>query len=215
MQPQSPNPDFDFMLKNNPQPKPGLGLPSVNKPVKIAAAVVIVIIILIIGSSILSSGKGNGVQTVTAAIVRGQEIIRVTQLVQNEQLQDPGTTALAATISSTLSSQQAQLTAYLAQGHTKLSSLQLSADTDKTVDAQMQAASQNSQLDETYKNYLTQSLAKYQSDLDIAYKSVGPNGKALLKDAFDSNNVLMSNPPLKISSQSFNAVCNAQGASAC
>jgi hypothetical protein len=197
MQPQSPDPKFDFMLKDNAQPKRGMVLPALSKPVKIAAAVVIGIIVLIIASSILSRGKGNGAQTVISAIARGQEIVRVTQLVQTEQLQDPGTTALAATISSTLSSQQAQLTAYLAQGHTKLSSLQLSADTNKSVDTQMQAASQNGQLDVTYKNYLSQSLARYQSDLDTAYKEVGPKGKLILKDAYDSNKLLLASAPLK------------------
>jgi hypothetical protein len=197
MQPQSPDPKFDFMLKNNPQSGRSMGLPAMSKPVKITLAAVTGIVLLIIISSVLSGRNGSGSQSVIAAIARGQEIVRVTQLVQTEQLQDPGTVALATTIASTLSSQQAQLSAYLAQNHTKLSAAQLAADTNKSVDAQMQSASQNGQLDETYKNYLNQSLGRYQSDLDAAYKVVGPRGKQILKDAYDSNKVLLANAPLK------------------
>jgi len=197
MQPQSPNPDFDFMLKNNSQPKRGLGLPAMSKPVKITAAVITGIVLLIIISSALSGHKGGGTQTVIAAIARGQEIVRVSQLIQPEQFQDPGTAALAATVSSTLSSQQAQLLIYLSQSHTKPSSLQLAADTDKSVDSQIQTAAQNNQLDSAYKNYLDQSLARYQSELEAAYKSVGPRGQQILKDAFDSNKVLLASAPLK------------------
>jgi len=198
MQPQSPNPDFDFMLKNNPQPKSGLSLPAMSKPVKIAALAIIAILLLIVISSTLSSHKGGGTKSVITAVAREQEILRVTQLVQTQQtLRDPGTAALAATVSSTLTSQQAQLLNYLATGHTKPSKAQLTADTDKTADAQLQSASQNNQLDDAYKNYLKQALTRYQIELQAAYKVVGPNGKVLLKDAYASNNTLLSNAPLK------------------
>lgn len=198
MQPQNPDPKFDFMLKDNSQPKRGLGLPTMSKPVKIAAAVIIGILLLIIISSMLSGHKGGGTKTVTTAVAREQEIIRVTQLVQSQQtLRDPGTTAVAATVTTTLSSQHAQLAGYLAKNHIKLSKLQLAADADRNIDVQMQSASQNNQLDDTYKSYLKQALAKYQTELQEAYKSVGPEGKSLLRDAFESNNVLLANAPLK------------------
>jgi hypothetical protein len=198
MQPQSPDPQFDFMLKNNAQPKRRLAMPVMGKPVRIIVLAVIAVLILIIISSLLSGRKGGGTQSISSAVAREQEILRVTQLVQTQQtLRDPGTTALASTVTSTLSSQQAQLTAYLSQNHTKLSKLQLAADTDKATDAQLQDASQNNQLDTAYKNYLKQALAKYQTELQTAYNSAGPNGKSLLKDAFDSTATLLNNAPLK------------------
>jgi hypothetical protein len=198
MQPQSPDPQFDFMLNNNPQPKRAVALPAMSKPVKIVVFTIIAVLILIVISSLLSGRKASGTQSIPSAVAREQEILRVTQLVQTQQtLRDPGTTALAATVTASLSSQQAQITAYLAQSHIKLSKLQLAADTDKTTDAQLQDASQNNQLDSAYKNYLKQALAKYQSELQTAYNSAGPNGKVLLKDAFDSTATLLNNPPLK------------------
>jgi len=197
MHPQNPDPKFDFMLKDGPQPKRDLGLSAVNKPIKIAAAAIIGIVIIIVVSSVLSGRKGNGSQSIIDAIARGHEIVRITQLIQPEQFQDPGTAALAATINSTLSSQQSQLTSYLALSHTKVSNLQLAADTDKSEDAQLQTAAQNGQLDSVYKDYLNQNLAKYQSDLQAAYKSVGPKGKQILQEAFDSNKVLLASAPLK------------------
>ena len=129
----------------------------------------------------------------TSALYR----LRVTAEAQQFNLQDPGTAALAATVTATLSSQQAQLTNYLAQSHTKISKVQLAADMDKSVDSQLQSASQNNQLDDAYKAYLKQALAKYQADLEASYKSVGPTGKSLLKEAFDSTATLLTNAPLK------------------
>lgn len=198
MQPQNPDPKFDFMLKDNPQPKRSLGLPAMSKPVKIVVFGVIGVMLLVILSSLISGHRGGGTKAMVAVVAREQEIMRVTQLAQSQQtLRDPGTTALAATVTATLSSQQAQLTSYLAKNHTKVSKVQLAADTDKNVDAQLQDASQNNQLDDAYKNYLRQALAKYQIELQTAFKSAGPNGKTLLKDAFESNSTLLANAPLK------------------
>jgi hypothetical protein len=198
MQPSSPDPKFDFMLKNNPQPKRGLPLPSFSKPVKIILAATIGVLLLVVISSILSGGKGGSTQPVVNAVARGQEILRVTGLTQQQiHLQDPTTQAVAATVSAALTSDQQQLSSYLASSHTKLSKLQLAADTDKTTDAQLQSASQNNNLDQAYVTYLQQALAKYQADLQTAYKAVGPKGKTILKSAYDSTSTLLSTAPLK------------------
>ena len=78
MQPQSPNPKFDFMLKNPPQAKRSFGLPGVPKIVKIGVGVIILIILLIvIGSALGSRNKGLSQATV-GAMARGQETLRVT-----------------------------------------------------------------------------------------------------------------------------------------
>ena len=212
MQPQSPNPDFDFMLKNQGQAKPKLGLPRLSKPVKIGLAVVGAIIILIALSSIFS--RGGGASTSAAGVLaRGAEIQRVTAEVQQLNLQDPTTQALAGTVSSTLSSDQAQLTQYLKSNKATISKAQLAADLDKTTDAQMQSASQNNNLDQTYVNYLKDGLTKYQTDLQAAYGKAGPNGKKILKSAFDGASTLLSSQPLKSASGSLS--CSARGATAC
>jgi hypothetical protein len=73
----------------------------------------------------------------------------------------------------------------------------LAADIDKTTDTQLQSASQNNNLDATYMGYLKVNLAKYQADLQTAYKAAGPKGKTILKNAFDSTATLLGSPQLK------------------
>jgi len=198
MQPTSPDPKFDFMLKNNQQPKRSWGLPGLSKPIKIGLGITLAIILLVIISSVLSSHKNSSTQPLLNSVARGHEILRVTQLTQGQlPLQDPETKAVAATVFSTLTSDQQQLTSYLALTHIKLSKTQLAADTDKNTDAQLQDASQNNDLDTAYKNYLKDSLNKYAADLQEAFKTAGPKGKAIIKSAFDSTNALLSSGPLK------------------
>ena len=197
MQPQSPDPRFDFMLKDQPKPGRSFGLPALSKPVKIILGAVFAIFLLIIISSVISGHKGGATKQITAVLARGQEVLRVTQQVQQLRLQDPTTQALAATVNATLSSDQQQLLAYLSTNHVKVSKVQLAADTDKSTDTNMQSASQNNSLDSAYDGYLKDNLNKYQTDLQAAYGAAGPKGKVILKNALEGTTTLLSNPPLK------------------
>lgn len=200
MPPQSPNPDFDFMLKNQQPAKRGLPLPGLNlpRPIKITLFVALGIILLVIISSLLRGGSSNSTAAITGVLARGQETLRVTQLVQQQlQLQDPQAQGLAATISNSLSSDQVQLKNYLARNHAKINAALLASDIDKNTDSSMQTASENNGLDDAYKSYLKGALAKYENDLQAAYKLAGPNGKKILSDAIDGVQTLLSSPPLK------------------
>ncbi len=198
MQPQSPKPDFDFMLKDNQPAKSGMSRPRLPKPIKI---VLLVIIGLILVTFVLSwfSGRNSGSnQPIINAMARGSETLRITNLVQTQlPLQDPQTNALAATVSASLASDQAQLKAYLVKNNVKVSTVTLASLADKTTDASLQSASQNNSLDSAYINYLKTNLAKYKEKLQIAFNSAGPNGKKILQEAFDSTQALLSSPPLK------------------
>lgn len=198
MQPQSPNPDFDFMLKNNQQPSRGQWLSHLHGRTKVTLGVIGAIIILIVVFALLAGRNSGGTQPIINVLARAQETVRVTNLTQQQlHLQDPQTQALAATVFSSLSSDRQQLIKYLATNHTKVSSSLLAADIDKSTDSSLQSASQNNNLDAAYIVYLKDSLAKYENDLQIAYKSAGPNGKKILSDAFDSTKALLNSPPLK------------------
>ena len=193
MQPSSPDPQFDFMLKNSQPAKKGLPLPRLPKVAKIILAVVLGILLLVIISSVLSGRNKGSSQGIIGALARGQEISRVTTLTQQQlHLQDPETQALASTVSATLASDNQQLTSYLATNGTKVSKVILATDTDKSTDAQLQTASQNNSLDDAYRAYLKVNLAKYATNLQSAYKSAGPKGKAILKDSYESVQSLLS-----------------------
>lgn len=154
MQPKSPSPEYDFILKENQSPKRGLPMPSLPKPLLIVLAAFLALILIIVIASVLSGRKNNQWLPFEGVLARGQETLRVTKAVQDLKLQDPQTQALAATVSSTLSSDQTQLLSYLARNHVKVASVQLAADTDKTTDASLQAAAQNNNLDAAYVSYV-------------------------------------------------------------
>ena len=197
MQPTSPDGQFDFMLKNSPSPKRGF-LPNIPKLVKIIVIAVMGVMLIAIIASIFTGRSNVASQPIINSLVEGQEILRVTDLTSNRlPLQDPTVQALAATVSSTLSSDQSSLSDYLAKNKVKITKLELSAKTDKTVDTQLQSASQNNNLDSAYQSYLKDSLAKYALSLQAAYKVSGPKGQELLKNAFSSTTIILTSPPLK------------------
>lgn len=173
-------------------------MPNLPKPAKIGLTVVGAIIILIIVSSLLSGRNKGSTQPFVGVLARASETLRVTTLVQQQlTLQDPQTEALAATVSSALSSDKQQITSYLAKNHVKPSGAQLAADTDKTTDSSLQTASQNNGLDAAYVNYLKDALAKYETDLQAAAKGAGPNGQKLLTGSFESARTLLNSAPIK------------------
>ena len=200
MQPQSPNKDFDFMLKGNQAPKKRLPLPSLNlpRPAKIGLAAVGAIFIIIVISSLLSGRKSGSFEPFVGVVARGTEILRVTTLTQQQlQLQDPQAQALAATVSAALASDKQQITSYLTKNHIKVSTAELAADTDKTTDASLQSASQSNSLDSAYVSYVQAALTKYESDLQAASKSAGPNGQKLLSASFSGARALLNSAPIK------------------
>jgi hypothetical protein len=198
MKPQSPNKDFDFMLKDNPPAKRGLPIPNLPKPAKIGLAVIGAVFLLIIISSVLSNRNKGSTQPFVGALAQANEMLRVTTLVQQQlPLQDPQTQTLAATLSSALNSDKHQITSYLVKNRVKVSTAQLTADTDKSTDASLQTASQNNNLDSAYVNYLKGALAKYETDLQTAYKGAGPNGQKLLSGSFESARTLLNTAPIK------------------
>lgn len=197
MQPQSPNPNFDFMLNDQPKARRSLPLPDFSRPVRIILGVVLAIIVLIVLSSLFSSGSKVDSKPYMDILARGQETLRITSYVQTLQLQDPQAQAAAATVSSALASDKQQIIDYLQKNHIKVDSKALAIDADKTTDTSMQTASQNNNLDSVYTNYLRDSLNRYENDIRAAYPNAGPNGKAILNDASISTTTLLTSPPLK------------------
>jgi hypothetical protein len=197
MQPKSPSPDFDFMLKEQPQRRRILPMPNLSKPVKIVLGVIIAIILLIVISSALSGRKAGKIQPFMGVLARGQETLRVTSEVQQLQLQDPQTQALAATAASALASDKQELLSYLVKNHDKVSAKALAADNDTAADANLKTAGQNNGLDSAYVTYMREALNKYENDVQAAYKTAGPNGKNLLNNISISTTTLLNSPPLK------------------
>lgn len=198
MQPQSPSPDYDFILKNQPQDGGKFSISHMHKRTLVTIGVIMGVILLIIGFTLFSGRKNSQFAPFERVLASNQETLRVTKLVQQQlQLQDPQTKALAATVGTTLASDQQQLKSYLAKNRLKVSAAQLAADTDKSTDTSLQSASQNNNLDAAYVTYLKTALAKYQTDMQEAYKNAGPKGKDLLNTSFESTRALLNSSPIK------------------
>jgi hypothetical protein len=197
MQPKSPSPDFDFMLKSQPKQRRRLAMPNLPKPVLIGLAVLLVLILLIVVSSVMSGRKTDKFQPFVSALARDQETLRITSFAQQLQLRDPQTQAMAATAANALASDKQQMIDYLQKNGTKVSPAALGADNDKASDTSLQTAAQNNGLDAAYVTYMKTALGKYENDLKIAYVSSGPKGKQILADASASVMTLLNSPPLK------------------
>jgi archaellin len=195
MQPQNPDPKFDFMLKDQPPARRSL-MPNLPKPAMIALIVIAAIILLIVISSLLSNRGKSSTQPFINAAARAQETLRVTALAK-QQLHDSQTQALAATVNAALGSDEQQIINYLANSHITASKTQLAAVLDRTADTSLQTAAQNNNLDSAYVTYLQAALTKYESDLENATKSAGPNGRKVLLSASQSTHTLLNSPPLK------------------
>ena len=192
MQPQTPSQQFDFITQGGKPAKSGsrLPLPHLPKLAWIILGIGLGILILVVAVSALSGNKGGNSLNYVAAMARSQEIIRVSTNV-GQLATDSPTQNLAATVQSSLASEQAQLTSYLATQKIKASTAQLAADQNSNTDNQMKTASTNGNLSSVYASYLKAQLAAYETDLQTAYKDAGPKGKSILSAAYNSVQVIL------------------------
>lgn len=193
MQPQetAPGPDFDFITKEQPAPKrqrfAGLG-----KPAKILIGSLAVLIIVTAAALLLGRGNTSS-QQIVDLMAQNQEIIRVSQL-QDEQFKDPNTKALATTTVINLQSQQQQLSNYIGD----VSENQLVAKTDAATDSKLETAARNNTLDNTYIAYLKAALTAYQNSLTEIYQSTKSQTLVeILQSAFNSVDTLLKSPHFK------------------
>lgn len=196
--PPSPPSKFDFMMQNQPKP-PGRfsgQFAWMPKPAKIALLVLGLIFILVILYSLFFGGKATNTDRLTAAMARAQETARVSALVQ-QQSKNTDTKDLATTVEMSLNSQKQELIKYLGEQKVKVDAKKLAAGLNKTTDSNLEKAQQNNSYDQTYFNYLKSSLASYQTELEMVYRSAGPKLKTTLSADFDSLKTILAAPQLK------------------
>jgi hypothetical protein len=197
MQPeQAPPPDYNFILQDKPQPKKSL-LPGAPKVLVYGAGAVIVILIFILFFGLLFGKKNTGSADMMEAIGRSQEISRVTEA-QSQKLKDPTTLSVASTTQASMTSEQSEMSSWLAKRKIKAEPKKLAIYKNSATDDQMQQAAQNNNLDSAYRSYLQKALADYAATLSKAYRATSsPTAKTILKESFDSTQTLLSAPPLK------------------
>lgn len=196
-QPVSPDPQYDFIYKNQQQgPKKKFGLPSFAlnmRPAFLVLFGLIGVIFLVVLYSLFFGGKGGNTQELVNIMARGQEIARVSSYVV-QQSPDAESQELAMTTSSSLASDQSQLLAYLKTQREKVSRKSLAAFLNKQTDAKLVSAAQTNSLSEFYYAYLKDQLGRYQSSLKTAFANTPQKGKPILQDAYASAGTILSSP---------------------
>ena len=191
----SPNPQYDFILRDPQQPKRKFGLPNMPKPMLFLVALVGLLFVIIIFAVVFGGSKTSNSQQLVAVAGRAQEIARISTLVQ-QQSTDPNTQYLAATAQIALSSEQYQLTSYLGKHGAKVSPAQLLVYKNAGTDTQLQTAKQNNALEKTYASYLKNALTTYQTDIKAAATGSSKTTLAILTDANTSSQVLLAAPEI-------------------
>lgn len=197
MQPEkTPPPDYNFILEDKPKPKKSL-LPDMPRALLFGGGAVVAVLLLILVFGLVFGRKNTGTAGILEALGRSQEISRVTDD-QSQKLKDPTTVSLASTAQAALTSEQSELSGWLAQHKVKADPKKLAIYKDSSTDSQLQQAAQNNNLDSAYLSYLQKALSDYATTLRNAYRATSsPTAKVILKDSFDSTETLLSAAPFK------------------
>lgn len=185
---------FDFMLKDPQAPPKKFGIPTnLSKPA-LVLLILIPVVVLALVAGLLFGGKGpNNFAQILDLAAQSQEITRVSNAYQ-KNLANAADQNIAATASSSLSSQQSQFVSYLSKNKYKYKPTALKSHLDKNTDASLNDAIRNNRLDSTYLAYLNSALQKYQSSMNTTFKISGKNFQKVLSNAYSSNKVLLQSP---------------------
>jgi len=189
---------FDFIL--NPQKKAGAGLAFISRiPRSILYPLIAVIALFgfIFVTSALNGRKNAWSKQLTDVMARQQEIIRVSNLVQQRSYLENTAINLNATVTATIGSDFAQSQTYLNGQKVKLNKKKLAIYVNRQTDSTLQAAAQSNTADSVYTEYIRQKLTDYTTSLRTTAPLMGPNGKKLLQEYFDSAVVILKHLPPK------------------
>ncbi|MEX1995439.1 MAG: hypothetical protein WD887_01555 [Candidatus Saccharimonadales bacterium] len=202
MQPSSPKPgtpappdQYGFILNNDPKPKPRfkLPLPKLPKPLLFVLGGSLIILIILVLAAAIFGGRSGSPQPLVDVMARSQEIIRVTDIAVPE-VTDNGTKTLAATVKSSLASEQAELNTYLSGTSSPVEPQSLTAYLDEAIDAEFATAAKNNELDIAYIRYLKENLSAYSGALQSAYQTAAASAKPILEEAYESIQIILSAP---------------------
>ena len=196
MPPNQPQGNYDFIFKDQPKPKRGLGIGNLSKPVIFIIAAIILIIVIVVVGTLLGGKKAKGGTDLTAVLGQAQEINRINTL-ESSQISDPATLDLLTTAQSALTSEQVQLKKIATSQKINFDTKKLTDFQNKNTDSSLQAAAQNNNLNSAYLSYLKTAMTGYKNSLSSTYgNSSSSQLKAALKDAYDSTQTILASPQL-------------------
>lgn len=200
MNPQQ-NP-YDFILNSGNQPKSSLPLPlptpdtSTKKGRIILVSVVgmIGLIIAIVGYSIISGAGKTDINALVSIAAKQTELMRVAGL-SKDKAQSLSTSSLAATVSTTLLSDQQAIIDVLKNNGKKISAKELSSAKSSKTDTALDTASKNNRFDEEFIATLQTQLTSYQQALKNRYNSSSSSSeKKALNNAYTHISTILTVP---------------------
>lgn len=194
---QAPNPQYDFIVNSGPAPKQkaGFSAPKLPKLVLIILGALLIIVLLIVAISVISSSGKSSAEPFVDAMSRSAEIIRVNTLAKAD-ISDTDTLALLSTSTASLTSEQQSIGAYVAKSGKAIDPKLLTKYQNPETDKGLQTATQNSNLENVYLDYLKGSLNGYLNSLKTAYPTANNEGKVVLAGAITSTETLLASPLL-------------------
>lgn len=178
-----PNSQYAFILNDNPPSKRVAlkGLVSGSR----SSLYVFIGCLVILFVAILLLRSGGQTTSLEQALGRGQEVVRVSSLVEQAATDDT-TKSLAATTVQSLNGNRVILS-----GGKGISLKVLNQFHDRTSDGQIQSAAQNNNLASLYASYLKANLGSYKSSLMAAEQSATPKQKIGIKKSMESAQVIL------------------------
>lgn len=151
--------------------------------------VVIILIILFIGYEAL---KPVGLTPQLTALAQSQQEITRVAAEANGQTNDSSTAFLAASVQASLTSEENQFVAYLANNGLSLPSKDLSLGQDKQTDQKLTLAEQASNFDPVFVQIMTSELQSYQNQLGSLFKQTKSQSlRALLQSDYQDVTLLL------------------------
>lgn len=192
MEPQAPQPDYNFILNPETPPKKAVigGNSMAARIAIVAGGLVVLAIIALVIMKLLSGGSGFDKPSLLSV---AQDQTAMVQLLSSTAptLTNANIKNAATTTQLTLGTQQAELLSYLATHKYKPNQKALALKVSSQDQKQLQDASTSSNLDSTLKTVLNDKLTVYQRDLTTAFNKAGPQGKELLKNHYDQTTLLL------------------------
>jgi hypothetical protein len=188
--PQNP---YGFIMDTQRMPKQSMLKPgSLRGKLLIVVLAGLIITLLIVGaSSLLKRGSKATIDALVSLVAEQQEIIRVSDI-GIKTTTDSNVTTLAETTKVSIISQQKTLSTYLTDRGVILTAAMTGAKFDKTTDATLTSAYQNSQFTDTFTAALKANLTTYATDLKKRYDATNTtNLKALLANDYRGTIVLL------------------------
>lgn len=197
-QPSTPgNGQYDFILGDDKPPSQNPfstgGMPNKKVILTAVGGLVFVIILLAIIFNLAFGGKGGNTAPLVSLAQTQTEIARVAgAAVDGDYLRVPANKDLAQTLRLSLTTDQQDMTSYLAKHGKKLGDKQLALKQNARTDQTLSAAQVSGTYDSTFQSVIQDQLKAYAASLNQAYgTATNPTEQQLIKTQYEHAQLLL------------------------